>query len=180
MGSNLAIVDLKSAYLQIHVAKDLWNYQVVRFYGQNYALTRLGFGLNVAPKIVRKVKTESATDSYIDDIIVNFQNVSVTEVVKQLSDYALGIKEPETLGACRVLGLRTYKKDNQILWKRDNDPPATFDQMSKCQIFAFTGAVLGHYPVAGKLRLMCSMLKRGSQNQKWDDEGNNDVQEKVN
>ena len=98
MGSNLAIVDLKSAYLQIHFAKDLWKYQVVRFHAQNYALTRLGFGLNVATKImtaiVRKVlsmniKTESATDSYIDYIIVNLQNFSVTEVVKQLSDYGL-------------------------------------------------------------------------------------------
>ena len=88
-------------------------------------------------------------------------------------------KEPERLGSCRVLGLKTYKKGDSVYWKRDNDPPTTSDHMSKRQIFAFTGGVLGHYPVAGRLRLMCSMLKRGCQDQNWDDQGNEDVQEKV-
>ena len=169
LGDNLAIVDLKSAYLQIHVAEDLWKYQVVRFHGKYYALTRLGFGLNVAPKImttiVRKVlsindKIESATDSYIDDIVINLERISSEDVVKQLNFYGLETKEPERLGSCRVLGVKTYRKGNSIHWKRDNDPPATSDHMSKRQIFAFTGAVLGHYPVAGKLTLMSSMLKR--------------------
>ena len=131
MGSNLVIVDLKSAYLQIHVAKDLLKISSRRVPWQKLRSYSTRILVNVAPKImtaiVRKVltlnvKTESATDSYIDDIIVNLQNVSVTEFVKQLSDYGLETKEPETLGACRVIGLRTYKKDNQIFWKRDNDP----------------------------------------------------------
>ena len=35
-----AIVDLKSAYLQLHVAKELWQYQLVSYKGKTYCLTR--------------------------------------------------------------------------------------------------------------------------------------------
>ena len=48
-----AIMDLKSAYLQLHVAKELWQYQLVSYKGKIYCLTWLGFGLNVAPKIIQ-------------------------------------------------------------------------------------------------------------------------------
>ena len=61
-----AIVDLKSAYLQLHAAKELWQYQLVSYKGKTYCLTRLGFGLNVASKIIAAVlkmvlKKESKT-----------------------------------------------------------------------------------------------------------------------
>ena len=74
------IVDLKSAYLLLHVAKELWQYQLVSYKGKTYSLTRLGFGLNVAPKILAAVlktvlkkgsKTKEATNSYIDNIMVD-------------------------------------------------------------------------------------------------------------
>ena len=48
MGVDVAALDLKSAYLQIHVKQSLWSYQTVMFQGKRWALTRLGFGLNVA------------------------------------------------------------------------------------------------------------------------------------
>ena len=50
-----AIVDLKSAYLQLHVAKELWQYQLVSYKGKTYCLTQLEFGLDVAPKIMAAV-----------------------------------------------------------------------------------------------------------------------------
>ena len=80
-----AIVDLKSAYLQLHVAKELWQYQLVSTIGKTYCLTRLGFGFNVAPKIMAAVlktvlkkgsKTKEATDSYIDNIMVDVMKIS--------------------------------------------------------------------------------------------------------
>ena len=52
---ELKVVDLKSAYLQIHIAKDLWKYQVVKYKGVPYALTRLGFGLSCAPRIMTAI-----------------------------------------------------------------------------------------------------------------------------
>ena len=79
LGSNAAIVDLRKAYLQIHVDSDLWPYQVVYFKGTKYCLTRLGFGLCVAPKVMtlilknvlsREDDVRNGTDSYIDDILL--------------------------------------------------------------------------------------------------------------
>ena len=58
----------------------MWRYQVVEIDGARYCLTRLGFGLNAAPKIMNVIlknvlsldnRVEAATDSYIDDIIVD-------------------------------------------------------------------------------------------------------------
>ena len=43
VGTNVAIVDLRRAYLQIRVHKPLRPYQTVIFRGQRYCLTRLGF-----------------------------------------------------------------------------------------------------------------------------------------
>ena len=60
---------------------------------KTFCLTRLGFGLNVAPKImtaiVNKVlaaddQIRSATDSYIDDIVVNEDKVAADQVVEHL------------------------------------------------------------------------------------------------
>lgn len=49
------LVDLKSGYLQIRVAKELWKYQLVKYKGRPCCLTRLGFGLNSAPRIMSKI-----------------------------------------------------------------------------------------------------------------------------
>ena len=78
-GSLGAVVDLERAYLQVHVAKDLWVYQAVRWHGRMYLLTRLAFGLSVALKvmtaIVEKVlgikqEIRNVSSSYIDDMYV--------------------------------------------------------------------------------------------------------------
>ena len=101
-----AIVDLKSAHLQLHVAKELWQYQLVSYKGKTYCLTRLGFGLNVVPKIMAAVlktalkkgsKTKEATDSYIYDIMVEVTKISTKEVVEHLKGFGQTAKSPESL-----------------------------------------------------------------------------------
>ena len=81
------IVDLNSAYLHIGVADELHKHQLVGWRDNVYCLTRLGFGLNVAPKIMSKIlKTvlgedkdvEGATSSYIDDIYVDVTKVEAS------------------------------------------------------------------------------------------------------
>ena len=49
------LAELKAAYLQIRVAEKLWKYQLVNYKGRTYCLTRLGFGLNSAPRIMAKI-----------------------------------------------------------------------------------------------------------------------------
>ena len=76
-GVNVSFLDLRNAYLQIHVDKA---FQTVIFRGQRFCLTRLGFGLNVAPLIMKSVidaivsqdhTIKSATSAYVDDIFIN-------------------------------------------------------------------------------------------------------------
>ena len=55
MGTFLEIVDLRRVYLQIKVDRSLWPYQVIHHEGQAWCLTRLVFGLNAAPKIMRRI-----------------------------------------------------------------------------------------------------------------------------
>ena len=45
-GSNVALLDLKRAYLQIRVHESLWPFQTVIIKGKRYCLTCLGFGQN--------------------------------------------------------------------------------------------------------------------------------------
>ena len=116
LGPDCSVADLKRAYLQVYVAKDLWVYQAVQWRGRVYLLTRLGFGLNVAPKImtaiVQKVlqldgDISRATSSYIDDIIVTGGSTKAARVRKHLERYGLAAKGIEQLGKkerVRVLG----------------------------------------------------------------------------
>ena len=113
LGTNVAIVDLRRAYLQIRVHESLWSYQTVIFRGQRYCLTRLGFGLNVAPSVMKSVVTavlaqdetvDSATSSYLDDIFVNEDVVSVQCVENHLLRYGLECKPAERVAdGARVL-----------------------------------------------------------------------------
>ena len=64
LGTNVAIVDLRRAYLQIRVYESMWPYQTVIFGGQRYCLTRLGFGLNVAPSVMKSVLTAVLTQAF--------------------------------------------------------------------------------------------------------------------
>jgi len=178
MGNNAAIIDLRKAYLQIHVDKELWPYQVVYFEGRKYCLTRLGFGLCVAPKvmtlILRKVlgvdkKVSENTDSYIDDIFVNMSNVSCEEVVAVLDRYGLKSKPFERLEDCRVLGLRVKKKGENYWWTRDNSLPSVSEVKTRRDIFSFCGRAVGHYPCAAWLRPACSYIKRSCNGTHWDD-----------
>ena len=180
MGANISLVDLRKAYLQIFIDKSLYKYQRVVFKNKCYVMTRMGFGLAIAPKvmtaIVNKIlsanpKIREATDSYIDDIIVNNDLVSTEEVIQHLEDFGLKSKEPNSLGDnTRVLGLKTYKGSNEeVLWTRDSEIPKYAEKITRRQLYSLCGKTTGHYPVCGKLRILCSYLKRRSKNLKWDE-----------
>ena len=114
----MAIVDLRRAYLQIRVHESLCPYQTVIFGGQRYCLTRLGFGLNVAPSVMKSVLTavltqdetvDRATSSYLDDIFVNEDVISAQFIEKHLSQYGLECKPAERVAnGARVLGLDVW------------------------------------------------------------------------
>ncbi|XP_067933240.1 uncharacterized protein [Watersipora subatra] len=144
LGSDACMLDLKKAYLQLHVDSSLQRFQAVMFHGTLYVMTRLGFGLNAAPKIMSKILSTvlsldptvaAGTDHYIDDILVNKSVVPVEVVRSHLLKFGLVTKEPVDLREARVLGLRVT--------------------ISK--------------KVAGWLRVACSYMKRCAADGKWDD-----------
>ncbi len=180
-GENLEMVDLKDAYLQLKVDKDLWKFQVVNYKGRLYYLTRLGFGLNCAPQIMSKILDDvlgvdkeiaAGTDHYIDDIVIDRRVASTEKVVAHLNKFGLRVKDPEDLTSAKVLGLQLYEKDGGIRWCRGNTLPEQdwSKSMTRRQLFSLTGQLVGHYPRAGWLRVACSFIKRHSSGRNWEDD----------
>jgi len=189
-GPNCAVVDLKKAYLQIKIDPSLWCYQGVRWKGQTFVLTRLGFGLNIAPKVMTKiveyilsdnVTISNAASSYIDDIFVNEDKVSVQSVIEHLKKFGLATKPAEVLGdqeSVRVLGLSV---DRHFQWKRDGQLPQMVEQMTRRQIHKVLGEWVGHYPVCGWLRVASGYIQRltAKEGVGWDEKVSQETMDKV-
>jgi transposase InsO family protein/predicted aspartyl protease len=178
VGDNIALLDLRKAYLQLHVDQTLWKHQVVEYQGNCYYLTRLGFGLNSAPKIMSLIlakvlsldeQISVATDNYIDDILVNEDVVSTHTVTEHLDCYGLQTKPPEPICGAKVLGLHVEKKNGQLIWMRANKIPEIGGVVTRRELFSICGLLIGHYPVAGWLRVACGFIKRHSEGIRWED-----------
>lgn len=184
IGENLALLDLRKAYLQLHVDKSLWKYQVVRYKNKCYYLTRLGFGLNCAPKIMSRIlrkvlsldgRIEKAADSYLDDILVNEDVVSASVVRQHLHKHGLESKPAAILcEGSKVLGLEVERSsEGDLIWKRGTPLPSLPDEtkkLSRRELFSICGQLTAHYPVAGWLRVACAYTKRVSEGRSWDDD----------
>ena len=184
MGDNLSLLDLPKAYLQIHVDDDLWKHQVIQLNGTYYYLTRLGFGLNCAPRILSKIletvlslndTVREATDNYLDDLLVNEDVASAEFVRLHLQKFGLEAKPPVSLrDGAKVLGLWVEESpDRGLVWRRaaaTPSPSAIGSVLTRRQLFSFCGQLVGHHPIAGRLRVACSFIKRISKGQRWDDD----------
>ena len=169
MGTDVALLDLRKAYLQIHVDERLWPFQTVVLNGVRYCLTRLGFGLNVAPSIMKTVLqtvveqdpvVREAVSLYIDDVLVNENVISAEQVAAHLKNFGLECKPAVRLeNGGRVLGLRVSAGEEGLQWRRDN-PVETEYTLTKRGVFSLCGRLTGHHPVCGWLRPAASYLKR--------------------
>lgn len=169
-GTDGAMIDLRKAYLQVHVDESLWPYQTVVFHGRRYSLTRLGFGLSVGPLVLKKVLAtilswdadiRRATSAYIDDIFVDESAVPAERVVAHLKKHGLDCKPPERLsGGTRVLGLRVQEGDGHLVWRRDNTVGDVPEPLTKRALFSLCGRLVSHLPVCGWLRPAASFMKR--------------------
>ena len=177
------MVDLKKAYLQLHVDRELWPYQTVMVNGRRYCLGRLGFGLNVAPLIMKAVveavlsvddRMRRAVLAYVDDLLVDERVASADEVVAHFARYGLVCRPPQrvTSDGVRALGLKvTPRQGGGLTWGRDNAllaPPAVTTRRT---VFQWCGTLTAHLPVAGWLRPATAWLKRAANEVTagWDD-----------
>ena len=182
-GVKVAVVDLEKAYLQLHIDRSLWPYQTVVINGQLYCLGRLGFGLNVAPSIMKAVvqavldqddRIKKAVLAYVDDLLVDESVATADEVIAHFADFGLKCKTPQRAaeGAVRALGLRvTPREDGQLRWERDNELSAPPSVLTRRSVFQWCGTLTAHLPVAGWLRPAVAWLKRVVNNltKGWDD-----------
>lgn len=112
----------------------------------------LGFGLNVAPLILKSIinavmsqdqTIKSAMLAYVNDIYISENLVSASHVRKHLSDYGFVRKGPEHLQECaRVLGL-------QVWWGRME--PSDGSREMKSQMFPMLLPVEACSPCKGNL-----------------------------
>lgn len=115
-GSNVSLLKYRTAYLHVHIHKSLWYI----FYGKMYYLTRLGFGLNVAPQImisiVRAVLSQEevikkASSAYLDDVYINEDVIPTSRVAEYLPLLSPMMNDPKHLtDGVRVLGLTVWVK----------------------------------------------------------------------
>ena len=181
MGVNVCALDLKGAYLQIHVNKSLWRFQTVMFQGRRWALTRLGFGLNVAPAVMKAVlgkvlsmdaDVERGTSTYVDDILVNEDVVTAEQVRSHLCGFGLVTKDPERVKrGARLLGLQVWGERGMLQWRRENDVDELPVMMTRRSVFSVCGKLLGHFPVCNWLRVAVAYIKRRANeaSEGWDD-----------
>ena len=103
----------------------MWSFQNVIFRGQRYCLTRLGYVLNVAPRVKTYVlatvlthdeTVDRATSSYLDEMFVNEDMVSVQCVANHLLRYGLECKPAESVAdVARVLGLEVWESEESYV-----------------------------------------------------------------
>ena len=169
-GSNVSMLDLCKAYLQVRMHQSLWSYQTVLFKGRKYCLTHMGFGLNVAPSIMQTIvdailtkdkRIQRATSAYIDDVYVDESIVPAARVKEHLCSFGLLSKEPERLqDGARVLGLQVWGEDNSLYWRRGNKIPDMPCVVTRQNVFSLCGKLVGHLPVGGWLCLAVAFIKR--------------------
>ena len=175
-GSNVSVLDL-----QVRVHQSLWSYQTVLFKGQRYCLTRMGFGLNVAPSIMQTIvdailtknkRIQQATSANIDDVYVDENIVPAVRVKEHLYSFGLLSMELEKLqDGARVLGLQVWGEDNSLYWRRGKKIPDMPRVVTQWNIFSLCGKLVGHLPVGGWLRVAVAFIKQKASDVTtgWDD-----------
>lgn len=183
-GANIAVVDLKRAYLQLRTDRRLWPFQTVIVEGQRYALTRVGFGLSVGPLVMKAVvrtvlqqdpEMERGVLPYVDDLCVNEEVISAERVIEHFESYGLQCKQPERASdGARLLGLRVQPGEDGLSWTRDNAVGAPPPVLTRRSVFSWCGRAVAHLPVCGWLRPAVAWLKRrvNTLTRGWDDATN--------
>ncbi|XP_065189499.1 uncharacterized protein LOC135820118 [Sycon ciliatum] len=169
------LMDIRKAYLQVHVAEQLQCFQIVLWKGKRFVMQRMGFGLSVAPKMMDAIvkwilRDVPGADNYVDDVFVA-KNHQV-EAEAKLAEYGLATKPAEQLPEARVLGLQLQQDaTGEVTWVRRDIDVSLPVRITKRSLFSWCGRVIGHYPICGWLRTACSFVKRlSSECGSWDSE----------
>ena len=166
------LLDVKKAYMRIHVDRSLWPYQSVRVDGVPYHLTRLAFGLCSAPRILKKVLDYVLKGlpvaTFRDDVFIPKEVLTAelrAEVIRRLNLNGFPVKPPQVIGGeetCKVLGLRVNRVGDEIEWSR-KDPLSVDAFRNETKLRGIASAVgqlcATSYPVLGWSRPLSNAIR---------------------
>ncbi|KFD61492.1 hypothetical protein M514_26305 [Trichuris suis] len=115
---------------------------------------------------------QKGTSAYIDDILERRNVVSANHVIQHLAKYGLSCKVPERVAARPdVLGLNVRGQQGTLVWSRGNETGEPPKPLTRRTVFAYCGALVGHYPVCGWLRPATAFIKREANRvtSRWDE-----------
>ena len=101
--------------------------------------------------LAKDERVRKNTDSYIDDIIVMEEGITVEEVAVHLLQYGLESKPPEGLEGGRVLGLSIHQNANrELIFNRGNELPDSeeLEDLSRHQLFSVCGRLVHGRPLS--------------------------------
>ena len=114
--------------------------------GQHYCLKHLGFGLNVAPLIMKTVvRTIVEQDEaigrvvlpYVDDLLVDRDAVSAERVVEDFARYGLAYEPPQrAANRARLLDLHVSAHAGGLPWCHDNPKAVPSETLIRKALFA--------------------------------------------
>ena len=119
---------------------------MVVFHCKKYCLTRLGFGLNVVPQIMKTIVSavltqeetvEKAMSAYLDDIYINEDVSPALHIQAKLAHFGLDCKDPEWLeDRAHIVGLDNRGEEDTLQWKRGSVVPGIPKVLIKRTIFS--------------------------------------------
>ena len=113
---------------------------------------------------------QASTKSYVDDILVKTSQVPAETLIVHLNRFSLVTKPPEQLDGGTALGLKVLRNGRgELAFARGNEVPSVLEKLTRRGLFSICGKLVGHYPVAGWLRVACSYVKRRAEGGRWDD-----------
>ncbi len=135
--AGFIVADLSKAYMRVHIVPELYRFQTIQWEGRRYALTRLGFGLSSAPRVLKTIidgiLEGHNVDAYRDDLCVGFETkeglaearAQMSSALKSLQQAGFPAKETTEVVAgeqtepIRILGLEVYSDPRGTLrWRR--------------------------------------------------------------
>ena len=144
------MLDICKACLHGRLDPSLLKYQVVVYDGKKYTMAGLGFGLNIAPKVIDTiVKYLTREFPNVDNFVDMFMLRSIMMSVKDtLAQFGLPTKPAEELERPRVLGLPLSGPPSMLRWQRRDGADLKLPASATCRdVFQWCGRIIAHYPV---------------------------------